>query len=57
MSSGNHPDEKSLLAFLEKQYNTRMYVFQTVQWLKEKYPLSHERLIGKLRKIYKEKNN
>lgn len=50
-----HPDEKSLLKFLERQDQTADYVRRTAQWIKEEYPGSAKRLLPLLRKIYKDK--
>lgn len=50
-----HPDEKSLLKFLERKDQTADYVRRTAEWIKEEYPGSAERLIPLLRKIYKAK--
>jgi hypothetical protein len=54
-SNKTHAAEAELLKFLERRSNTSFYVFRVVQWLKEKYPDSHAKLLPKLRKIYKEK--
>lgn len=56
-SNKSHAAEAELLKFLERRSNTSLYVFRVVQWLKEKYPTSHAKLLPKLRVIYKEKRN
>jgi hypothetical protein len=57
MSSKTHAAEDELLKFLSRKSNTSLYVFRVVQWLKEKYPASHDKLLPQLREIYKEKRN
>lgn len=55
MSNATHPAEDELIKFLLRKSNTSFYVFRVVQWLKEKYPESHRKLLPQLRKIYRDK--
>lgn len=52
-----HAGEDELIKFLLRKSNTSFYVFRVVQWLKEKYPDSHKKLLPQLRQIYKDKKN
>lgn len=56
-SNRSHAAEDELINFLSLKSNTSFYVFRVVQWLKEKYPDSHKKLLPQLRKIYKEKKH
>lgn len=53
-SDRRHPNEKQLLAFLERKDISSQYVFDTVQWIKKEYPGSLS-MLPKLREIYKQK--
>lgn len=50
-----HPNEKGLIKFLERQDQTADYVRRTAEWIKTEYPGSAKNLLPILRKIYRDK--